>query len=173
MGSTLRKIQPSLLFVAIKKDVVYTPRWLAKGIVEYFQPSGLCLDPCMGDGAFYDFLPKNGRDWCEIKKGRDFLTYLSHVDWVIGNPPYSCLLEWVRHSFKVADNVVYLLPLHRVMTSASFLDDVYVWGGLKEVLFIGTGTDVGFSFGHALAVVHYQRGWHGGTKWTKYQGGMS
>lgn len=167
MGSTLQKIQPSLIHVAIDKDVVYTPRWLSKAIIEYFQPTGTCLDPCMGDGAFYDYLPENGRDWCEIDMGRDFLAYTGHVDWCIGNPPYSCLLEWIRYSFKIADNVVYLLPLHRVMASAAFLKDVRRYGGLKEVFEIGTGTDAGFPFGHALTAVHYRRDWDGGTIWTR------
>lgn len=167
MGSTLLKIQPSLIHVPTDKDVVYTPRWLSKAIVDHFQPSGTCLDPCAGDGAFYDCLSENGRDWCEIERGRDFLSYTSRVDWCIGNPPYSRLLEWIRYSFKIADNVAYLLPLHRVMASATFLDDVTAYGGLKEVLHIGTGTDAGFPFGHALTVVHYQRDWCGGTRWSQ------
>lgn len=167
MGSTLKKIQPTLLHVITQKDVVYTPRWLSKAIVAHFQPTKKCLDPCRGDGAFYDYLPENGRDWCEIEHGRDFLAYTKQVNWCIGNPPYSCLLEWIRYSFKIADNVAYLVPLHRVMASASFIEDVFDYGGLKEVLHIGTGTDADFPFGHALAVVHYQRGWQKGTSWTK------
>lgn len=166
MGSSLLKIQPTLIHVVTVKDVVYTPGWLSKAIVEHFQPSGRCLDPCLGDGAFYDFLPE-GREWCEIENGRDFLQYEKRVDWCIGNPPYSCLLEWIRYSFKIADNIVYLLPLHRVMGSGSFLEDVAKWGGLKEVFYIGTGTDAGFPFGHALTAVHYKRGWRGGTQWSQ------
>lgn len=34
-------------------DVVFTPDWLAKEIIEHFAPVGVCLDPCKGDGAFY------------------------------------------------------------------------------------------------------------------------
>lgn len=167
MGSTLKKMQPTLIHVATKKDVVFTPRWLSEAIVAHFQPTGVCLDPCMGDGAFYDYLPQNGRDWCEIENGRDFYQYTQHVDWCIGNPPYSHLLSWIRHSFSIAENIVYLVPLHRVMASAQFLSDVNQWGGLKEVFFIGTGTDAGFPFGHALAAVYYQREWRGGTTWTE------
>lgn len=167
MGSTLLKIQPSLIHVPVRKDIVFTPRWLSKTIINHFQPTGSCLDPCKGGGAFYDYLPL-GSDWCEINKGRDFLKYKGEVDWIIGNPPYSCLLEWIRHSFKVAENVVYLIPLHRIMSSASFLCDVEEYGGLKEIFFIGTGTDAGFPFGHALTAVHYQKDWHKGTTWSDY-----
>lgn len=42
-------------------DIVYTPRNISSGIVEFLNPSGYCLDPCRGDGAFYDYLPRNKR----------------------------------------------------------------------------------------------------------------
>lgn len=166
MGGTLLKMQPTLIHVPTIKDVVFTPRWLSQAIVTHFQPSGPCLDPCAGDGAFYDFLPQDSREWCEITRGRDFYKWSRPVSWVIGNPPYSHLLSWIRHSFAVADNVAYLVPLHRVMASGSFLEDVSAWGGIKEIYYIGTGTTAGFPFGHALAVVHYQRGCTDGTMWT-------
>ena len=38
-------------------DIVYTPRNISSAIVKFLKPSGLCLDPCRGDGAFYDYLP--------------------------------------------------------------------------------------------------------------------
>jgi hypothetical protein len=167
MGSTLLKIQPTLIHVPTQKDVVYTPRWLSRAIIDHFRPTGTCLDPCAGDGAFYDYLPAAGRDWCEIEQGRDFLAYQGRVDWCVGNPPYSRLLEWIRFSFKVAENIVYLVPLHRVMASAEFLADVQEWGGLRQVLLCGTGTRAGFPFGHALAAVHYQKDWQGGTAWSQ------
>ena len=50
-------------------DNVETSPALARKIVDYFQPRGLCLDPCRGPGrAFYDALP-GPRDWCEIREG--------------------------------------------------------------------------------------------------------
>ena len=165
MGSKLLKMQPTLVHVPTEKDLVMTPRWLARDIIAHFQPSGRILDPCRGDGAFFDQLPE-GADWCEIREGRDFFAYVNQVDWIVSNPPYSCLLSWIRHSFKVARNIVYLAPLHRVMASCTFLEDVAAWGGLAEVYVIGTGATAGFPFGHALAAVHFQRGYRGGTRWT-------
>jgi len=47
-------------------DVVYTPDQVSFQIVSYLNPSGLCLDPCKGDGAFFKFLPE-GSFYCEIK----------------------------------------------------------------------------------------------------------
>jgi len=172
MGSTLRWMQPTLIHVSTMKDVVYTPRWLAREIVDHFQPSGFCLDPCTGDGAFFECLPA-GSAWCEIERGRDFYAWTEPVDWVISNPPYSHLLSWIRHSFAVASNIVYLVPLHRVMGSEKFLRDVVDYGGLKEIFTIGTGTSVGFPFGHALVAVHYRRDWHGGTMWSQLGGAES
>lgn len=168
MGSTLIKMQPTLMHVPTEKDVVFTPDWLAEGVVNHFKPSGLCLDPCMGDGAFYRHLPTESRDWCEIERGRDFFQYDRGVDWIIGNPPYSILLSWIRHSFMLAENVVYLMPLHRVFASYSFLQDVLEYGGIAEILLVGTGTTAGFPFGHCLGAVHYRRGHDGGTRWAEY-----
>jgi len=167
MGSTLKKMQPTLLHVAVEKDVVYTPYALAEDIVKYFQPAGVCLDPCAGNGAFLELLPP-GSEWCEIEKGRDFYAWSNHVDWAISNPPYSHLLAWLRHSFKVASNIVYLIPSHRVFASNEFLDDLFAWGGIVHIRRYGTGSQWGFPFGHALAAVHYQSGYRGATTWSRY-----
>ena len=161
---TLLKCQPYLFPSIPKRDVVYTPRWLSRLIINHFNPTPLCLDPCRGDGAFYDYLPA-GSEWCEIEDGQDFFTWDKPVNWIIGNPPYSNLLAWIRHSFTIADNIAYLIPLHRVFSSFQFLMDVQKYGGLAEIFVIGTGTTAKFPFGHAMGVVYYKRGYKGGTKW--------
>ena len=166
MGKEL-KMQPSLFHVPTEKDNVYTPDWLARDMVEYFKPTGICLDPCRGDGAFFRYLPA-GSQWCEIENGRDFYAWTNQVDWVIGNPPYSHLLAWIRYSFMIANNVAYLIPYHRVTTSSEFMDTVDEWGGLVHVRRYGTGYDAGFPFGHALVAVHYQKGFQGDTSKSRY-----
>lgn len=162
------KMQPTLIHVQTEKDVVYTPRWLAQDMVNYFSPTGVCLDPCRGGGAFYDLLPA-GSDWCEIELGRDFYTWNKPVDWCIGNPPYSHLLAWIRHSFTFAEDIVYLVPLHRVVASDQFLQDLERWGGMAEIRHYGTGSSAGFPFGHALAAVHFKRGYRGGIKRSRFE----
>jgi hypothetical protein len=157
--------QSSLFNATATKDVVFTPSWLAALMVKHFAPDGRCLDPCKGDGAFYDLLPV-GAQWCEIAEGRDFFAFDQKVDWAIGNPPYSCLLGWIRHSFKIAQNVAYLMPLHRVFASYEFIAEIKRFGGIREILIIGTGTTAGFPFGHCLGAVHYQAGYTGETRWT-------
>ena len=74
MGSKLIQMQPILIHVPTMKDVVYTPRWLSKAIIDYFQPSGLCLDPCVGAGAFYDYLPEASRIGARYRKGATFFS---------------------------------------------------------------------------------------------------
>lgn len=53
----------------LDKDVVYTPDWCARDIVQHFKPEGRVLEPSKGGGAFLQYLP--GAEWCEITEGRD------------------------------------------------------------------------------------------------------
>jgi hypothetical protein len=163
----LIKMQPVLMHVAATKDIVGTPLKLAENMVNYFNPSGLCLDPCAGGDVFYNLLPA-GSDWCEIERGRDFYSYTKQVDTIISNPPYSHLLAWIRHSFTVSKDIIYLMPLNRVFASAEFLDDLFDWGGIVHIRRYGTGAQWGFPFGHALAAVHYRKGYSGSNSWSRY-----
>jgi hypothetical protein len=161
-------MQPSLLHVAAANDVVFTPPELAKDIVDYFNPRGLCLDPCRGSGVFLNLLPPDS-EWCEITQGRDFYAWEFPVDWAVGNPPYSHYSAWMRHTMTVAENIVYLMPLYKVFTSGKFADDLFEWGGIAHVRRYGTGTEWGFPFGHALSAVHYKKNYTGATSWSRYK----
>lgn len=141
------------------RDVVYTPDWAAKEIIDRYKPSGRILDPCRGDGAFWRQMP--GADWCEIEDGRDFFDHKTPVDWIIGNPPYSVMNQWLTHSLKLADNIVYLIPVAKLFGSRARLKQVRDFG-LKEVWSPWTGRTIGFEFGWACGCVHLQRGYHGG-----------
>lgn len=161
-------MQPILLHVAAENDIIDTPIELARDIVDYFRPYGLCLDPCAGKDVFFNLLPK-GSDWCEIERGRDFYAYTKQVDWIVSNPPYSHYSAWLRHSMKIATNIVYLMPAYKPFASGKFLDTLFEWGGIKQIRRYGTGTQWGFPFGHALAAVHYQAGYDGPTTWSRYE----
>ena len=150
-------------------DNVETSPALARQIVEYFQPSGLCLDPCRGPGrAFYDALPKP-RDWCEIREGRDFLRYKRKVDWIITNPPWSgeTYGPISRHAFDIAENVVFLVRFQNALsTYARHVDFLKSRHRPKEIVVIDW-KDAGFpTEGFVLAVFHWQRGHQGGTVWS-------
>ncbi len=161
------RMQPLLMHVRAERDIVYTPIELARDVVSWFAPAGVCLDPCAGDGVFLDLLPA-GSDWCEIERGRDFYAWTKHADWIMGNPPFSHLLAWIRYSFTIAENIVYIMPSHRVFASAEFLDDLFEWGGILHIRRYDTGSRWGFTTGHALAAIHYQKGYRGSTSWSRY-----
>lgn len=145
-------------------DVILTPEPIAKEIVDYFKPSGRILDPCRGTGAFWKAMP--GADWCEISEGRDFFEWQKPVDWIVSNPPYSILDEWMEHSYAVATNIVYLLPLPKLFNSARRLQTICELGGMREVLVVTVGRKLGFPWGYACGAVHFETGYKGACKIT-------
>ena len=147
------------------KDTVYTPDDVARDIVEFYQPTGKCLDPCRGEGAFYKFLPQ-GSDWCEVREGRDFFQYNHRVDWIISNPPYSVFSQFLRHSFNVADNIVYLIPVNKAFNSFKMMKDISEWGGIPHIYVVSSGGKLGWDIGFAIGAVYFKRGFSGGTQTT-------
>jgi len=111
------------------KDVVYTNDEVAKDIISHFAPFGFLLDPCKGDGAFYNNFPETEKDYCEIAEGKDFYNWHKKVDWVIGNPPYSIFHEFLKHAFSISDNVVFLVPTNKVFQSWKTMSLINKWGG--------------------------------------------
>ena len=141
------------------KDIQYTPDSVAEYVVNYFRPSGHILDPCKGDGAFLKYLP--GADWCELREGRDFFEYTNHVDWIISNPPYSIFSEWLDHSFEIADNIVYLIPVNKPFNSYAIMRRIQEYGGIKHVLVVAPGSKLNFSIGFASGAVYFRRNYAG------------
>ncbi len=124
--------QPALFAVPPNpKDVVYTPDNVACDMVAFFKPRGRILEPSKGDGVFLKYLP--GADWCEITEGRDFFTCARRYDWIIGNPPYSIFAAWLRHSFTLADDIVYLIPIIRCFVSSRIIKDIKAFGESRRL----------------------------------------
>lgn len=140
-------------------DIVYTPSDVAKNIVKHLSPYGLCLDPCRGDGAFYNHLPN--ADYCEIREGKDFFNYNKKVDWIIGNPPYSIFLEFLQHSFEISDNVSFLVPTNKIFQRQVIMDMISAYGGIKSIIIYGSGTLIGFPFGFSVGNFHFKKGYEG------------
>ena len=154
--------QKRLPIISKAKDVVYTPDDIAKDIVSHFAPSGKVLEPCRGDGAFYRHLPADSY-WCEIAEGKDFFQWNERVDWIVSNPPFSIFANWMRHSFEISDNIVYLLPITKVFNSYTLIQLIYSWGGIKEVYVIGGGSMLKSErLGFAIGAVHFVKGYEGG-----------
>lgn len=149
--------------VVLPGDIVYTPDAVCKGIVDFLQPTGICLDPCKGDGAFLKHLPE-GSEYCELREGSDFLYYNKKVDWVIGNPPYSIFKEFLQKSFEIADNVSYLVPTNKVFQRQIIMEMINKYGGIKSMIIYGSGTLIDFPFGFSVGNFHFQRGYKGECK---------
>jgi len=137
-----------------------TPSYVAKDIIEFFSPTGVILEPCRGEGAFYDLLPE-GSPWCEIQEGVDFFQFKDKVDWIVTNPPYSIFDKWLDHSLDLADNLVFLIPVNKLLSSLKKLNKIRKFGGIKHIRYYGTGRDIGFPFGFPCGAVYIQKDYVG------------
>ena len=83
----------------IPNDVFITPNYIVKRMIEIacIQEHETVLDPCKGEGAFYDELT-GIKYWCEILLGKDFYEWKEQVDVIIGNPPFSQWDKWMEHT---------------------------------------------------------------------------
>lgn len=148
----------------VDTDKVYTPENIAKLIINKFNLSGKVLDPFKGQGAFYNNYPETvKKDWCEIDEGKDFFEYKEHVDWIISNPPYSIYDEVMNHSFEIADNIVYLVPLNKIVSSLGRVKKIKEFGGVPYIYIIGASR-CGFPFGFPCCAIYVKRGYKGETK---------
>lgn len=147
-------------------DVVMTNTDTAMWIVNYFNPSGICLDPCAGDNAFYNAMPEP-KIRLEISEGLDFFDFNDKVDWVISNPPFSIYDNFLLHSFKIAENVVWFVPLNKAFKSQKIDKAIQEYGGLKEIVMMGGGGKHGFPFGFPVGCLHYQKNYNGDIKLTR------
>lgn len=139
-----------------------TPIAVAKYIIDRYRPTGTVLDPCRGKGAFFNNFPTDCEaDWCELDEERDFFNYEGKADWIISNPPYSIFRQWLEHSFKVADNIVYLIPIAKIVGSKSIIKSILGYGGIVEIDVNWSGREIGFPFGFPCGAVYLKRGYDG------------
>ena len=145
-------------------DNVTTPILISKFIIDKFNLYGKVLDPFKGTGSFYDQFPDTvEKDWCEIDEGRDFFDYQEHVDWIISNPPYSIFDEVLQHSFAVADNIVYLVPLSKVVSSMGRIRNIKKFGGVPYI-YVLASSKCGFKFGFPSCIIYIKKKYRGKTK---------
>lgn len=146
-------------------DKVMTREYIAIKIINHFKSQGIVLDPAKGTGNFYNNF-KGKKDWCEIDEGKDFFNYNKKVDWIITNPPYSIYDMFLLKCFEVSDNVVLLVPLTKAFKSQKIQRQIEKYGGLKEVVMLGGGQNIGFNFGFPVGCLYYKRNYKGKCKIT-------
>lgn len=144
-------------------DIVYTPEFVSKQIIDFLNPSGVCLDPCRGDGAFHKFMPK-GSDYCELNENKDFFFYNKRTDWIIGNPPYSIFDKFLMKSFELSDNVSFLVPTNKIFQRQIIMEMINKYGGIKSIIIYGSGSLIDFPFGFSVGNFHFKKGYSGDTK---------
>ena len=154
-----------------EQDVVYTPEFLAKDIWNHFSSQfkeEKFLEPCRGDGVFYNLMPE-GSDYCEIQEGIDFLKYQGKPTWIVTNPPWSKIRQFLDKSFELnVNNIVYLCNFNAFTTKAR-LRSIYNNGyGIKEVYCVTSpGADYGWPvMGFQLGAIHIQKNYTGGIMMT-------
>lgn len=153
------------------QDLVMTPPELADSIVSHFSPWGRILEPCRGDGAFYNALGGSGVcDWCEIREGRNFLGQYSarEFDWIITNPPWSKDLfnEFLSESMRVAKHVVFLVAMNKLMTRSRMETMDNAGFALRE-MFRVPRPEKWPSSGFEYAAMYFAKDWNGQCKISK------
>ena len=147
------KYQPNSNYKS--NDVVYTPEPLAEAIIDHFKPNGKVLEPCCGAGAFLKYLPN--ADWCEIEKGRDFFELNDNYYWIVTNPPWSKIRNFMRHSMEIADNIVFLMTVNHAFTKARIRDVRDAGFHIEEISLFDTPRNFPQT-GFQLGAIHYKKG---------------
>jgi hypothetical protein len=158
--------KPNKTKIATKNDVVMTPHNTAKWIVEYYNPQGTILEPCAGNNVFYNLFNNKKKYRCEITEGLDFFDWTKKVDWIITNPPYSIYDHFLEKAFSISDNVVFFAPIQKALKSEKIERLVLNYGGLKEIIFMGSGRKHKLPFGFTVGCIYYQRNFVGNCKIT-------
>ena len=68
----------------------------------------------------------------------------------------------MEHSFEIADNIVYLVPMSKIFTSLKRIRCILTYGNIKEIHIISAGR-CGFPFGFPACAIYFQRNYRGQT----------
>lgn len=110
------------------RDKFYTPQDLADKIIDHFKPSGYCVDPCSGKGAFYESMKRYSEnvDCYELDAGDDFLDDIpfTSYDWSISNWPWSKFRAFLKKNMYCANNIVSLCTINHIFGLRARLRDI-------------------------------------------------
>jgi len=103
------------------------------------------------------------------KRGRDFFKWETQVDWIIGNPPFKQFDKFLKHSFFVATNIVYLIPADKPFNSLPRARMISENGGIVHMRFYTDGPKMGMPEIHRpMAAFHFRRGYRGPMRTSYY-----
>ena len=75
--------------------------------------------------------------------------------------PTAFFADFLRHSFTVAEHIVYLIPVNKVFNSDRIMREIWTWGGVPEIYVVGGGAALDFPIGFCIGAVHFQRNYAG------------
>ena len=75
--------------------------------------------------------------------------------------------EFLIKSFELADNIVFFCPLNKVFKGVKLDKKITEYGGIKEVVHMGSGGKHGFPFGFSVGCIYYKRDYKGDLKLTR------
>jgi type I restriction-modification system DNA methylase subunit len=107
------KIAHKIKHREIPNDEFFTPPKLAQKLIELvpLKRFDIVLDPARGSGNFFNNFP----DYTVNQATNDFFNFTKKQNWLITNPPYSKLDEWLKHSCEIATKgFAYLFGLHNL-----------------------------------------------------------
>ena len=83
----------------------YTNKDMVKDLIAITPLSGVILDAGSGKNkVWFNNIPDTCEKLeCEIQDGSDFLLWNKKVDWVIGNPPFDIMEQFIKKGSEVAD----------------------------------------------------------------------
>lgn len=102
----------------VKKDksIVMTKPEMADYLLTFvdFEEGDKVIEPCKGDGAFYNSLSKYNveRLYCEIDEGIDYLDFSGNVDITLSNPPFvprALFWKFMVKSMETTNKYIYWL----------------------------------------------------------------
>lgn len=148
-------------------DIVMTPDWLARDLVNHFKLRGKGLEPCRGTGNIYKYL--ENADWCEISEGKDFFLYKKRVSYIFTNPPWSQIRAFLQHSMELTNNIYFLITINHLWTKARIRDILSNGFGIREICIFQTPQEFPQS-GFQCGMVHIKKGYKGKIIFSKLGG---
>lgn len=110
----------------IANDKIWTPKSVVLEMIKMcdIKETDKVLDPCYGEGIFYNNLPICKKSFCEIDKGKDFFEFKEHQDLIIGNPPFSLWSKWIKHTMTLTNKFCYIMNgINITLSRIKFLNE--------------------------------------------------